>query len=465
MSGLLLQISGDKAGPTPVEIDYSGFRNAYGGDWATRLRLVNTATGEAVPSRNDPATGVLRADVVLPEPAGSVDRADRTQSVDRMSCKDDGQAGSEELCFASNNAVVMLPGLAGELVRDDTTGQWRVEDDDGWRVELLTGASNGDNDGEHWRLTSPDGTQYFFGRNRLPGWTTGKAETNSTLTVPVYGDDPGEPCHGATFANSWCRQAYRWNVDYVVDTHGDAMSQFYGKESNHYNRGGTVTSYDRSGYLTRIDYGQRADTLFTVAATGQVEFTAAERCVPGTSCGKTQPQNAPDVPWDQHCEATVCTVTTPTFWSSKRLSKITTRVFHDNAYRDVNSWEFVHSFPATGDATSPTLWLDRLVRTGHLGGAVSLPPVTFDGVQRENRVVAIGGAPPMNKWRVAMITSETGGQARVSYTSKQCAANSLPSPETNATHPSQGVSISHTEPGEPQRRSHRDRDDERAEPE
>ncbi|MFG2054323.1 RHS repeat-associated core domain-containing protein [Micromonospora sp. NPDC048930] len=526
VAGLLVRISGDRDGPTPVDIDYSRFRNAYGGDWATRLRLVNAKTGKVVPSRNDPGAGVLRADLVLPPPApadrtvaavdqpqsgelyalaaaasgsaggftatslapsatwevglqsgdfnwsypisippmpgmapqlglsynsGSVDG--RTVSTNNQaswvgegfnldvgyiersyqSCKDDGQADNEELCFASNNAIVTLPGLVGELVRDDTTGQWRVEDDDGWRVQLLTGSSNGDNDGEHWRLTAPDGTQYHFGLNRLPGWTAGRAETNSTLTVPVFGDDSGEPCHAATFAASWCRQAYRWNLDYVVDTHGDAMSQFYDRETNHYSRGGTVTPYDRSSHLTRLDYGQRADSLFTTPASGRVTFAAVDRCIPGTVCGKDQPQNAPDVPWDQYCDASSCAITTPTFWTDKRLATITTQVYQDGAYRDVSSWQLTHSFPATGDATSPTLWLDSLVRTGHVGGTTALPPVTFDGVQRENRVVAVDGAPPMNKWRLATVTSETGGQVQVSYTPKQCAADALPAPESNGT--------------------------------
>ncbi|MCW3819712.1 CHAP domain-containing protein [Micromonospora sp. DR5-3] len=527
VNGVLVRISSDRGGPTPVDIDYSGFRNAYGGDWATRLRLVNQTTGKVIPTRNDPAAGVLRADLVLPPPAAAdraVPRAEQPQSselfaltaaasgsagsfkptslapsatwevglqsgdfnwsypitvppmpgtapqlsltynsgsvdgrtvstnnqaswvgegfsldvgyIERsyQSCKDDGQADSEELCFASDNALVTLPGLVGELVRDDTTGQWRVEDDDGWRVQLLTGASsNGDNDGEHWRLTAPDGTQYYFGLNRLPGWTAGRAETNSTLTVPVFGDDAGEPCHAATFAASWCRQAYRWNLDYVVDTHGDAMSQFYGRETNHYSRGGAVTPYDRSSHLTRLDYGQRADSLFTTPAAGRVTFAVADRCIPGTVCGKDQPQNAPDVPWDQYCDASSCAITTPTFWTDKRLATISTQVYQDGAYRDVSSWQLTHSFPASGDGTSASLWLDSLTRTGHVGGTMTLPPVTFDGVLRENRVVAIDGAPPMNRWRLAAVTSETGGQVQVSYTAKQCTSGALPSPESNGT--------------------------------
>ena len=89
-----------------------------------------------------------------------------------------------------------------------------------------TGAVNGDNDGEWWVVTTADGTQYWFGRNRLPGWTSG-ATTNSTLTEPVFGNNANEPCHAATFAASFCTQAWRWNLDYVVDPHGNTMSFWY----------------------------------------------------------------------------------------------------------------------------------------------------------------------------------------------------------------------------------------------
>ena len=55
------------------------------------------------------------------------------------------------------------------------------------------------------RITKTDGTQYFFGLNRLPGWASGNAntpETSSVFTVPVYGNNSGEPCYQATFAAS-----------------------------------------------------------------------------------------------------------------------------------------------------------------------------------------------------------------------------------------------------------------------
>ena len=57
----------------------------------------------------------------------------------------------------------------------------------------------------------------------------------------MFGNNAGEPCHSATFAASCCDQAWRWNLDYVVDPHGNTMSYWYTQETNHYARNGTTT--------------------------------------------------------------------------------------------------------------------------------------------------------------------------------------------------------------------------------
>ncbi|MFG3690482.1 RHS repeat-associated core domain-containing protein [Micromonospora sp. NPDC047740] len=335
-----------------------------------------------------------------------------------QSCKEDGQATSQELCFASQNATVALPGISGELVRDDATGVWKSEEDSGWRVELLTGAANGDNNGEYWRLTSRDGTQYFFGRS---------AAAKSAWTVPVFGDDAGEPCHQAVFASAWCTQAYRWNLDYVVDTHGDAMAYYYDTETNYYSR----AQYVRAGQLNRIEYGFRDGSA--APAPGRVSFTTAPRCIPGTVCDPaTNPENFPDVPFDQQCTSTTCAVTTPTFWTTKRLAKITTQIYHDSGYRDVASWTLNHEFPSNGDGTDPGLWLESIVHTGHVGGTVAMPPLQFDGELRDNRVDGLDMARPFAKWRLKTITNETGGRIEVTYAEPECHRSSLPVPDSNA---------------------------------
>src|SRR5690606_3174420 len=93
-----------------------------------------------------------------------------------------GNQGTREtgdLWWASDNATMMLGGVSTELVRDEDTGRWRPKSDDGSRIERLFGADNGDNNGEYWKVTTKDGTQYFLGVNRMPGWQEGDPETSS----------------------------------------------------------------------------------------------------------------------------------------------------------------------------------------------------------------------------------------------------------------------------------------------
>lgn len=354
------------------------------------------------------------------------------------SCDDDGQDGKNDECWAGDNATLNLAGKATPLIKDKTTGAWHPKDDDGERVVHSTGASNGDNDGEYWTVTTTDGTQYIFGKNRLPGWTSGAAETNSTWTVPVFGDDTGEECHGSTFATSSCVQAWRWNLDYVVDVHGNAMSYWYDKETNYYAKNGVVspgTVYDRGGNLKRIDYGI-TDTSVFGKAPAQVSFTTAERCLTNStedcsSLTSAKAKDWPDVPFDQICaSAATCTGdTSPTFFSRKRLTGVSTQIWDTTlstpAYRPVDSWTLDQSFPDPGDGTSPGLWLKSITRTGKDGGSLAMPPVTFQGIQLFNRVDSThDDVAALVKWRVRTITSETGSVLTVNYSDNECVAGS-----------------------------------------
>ncbi|MCW3845572.1 hypothetical protein ONA70_36475, partial [Micromonospora yasonensis] len=137
---------------------------------------------------------------------------------------------------------------------------WEPESDNGEKVTHVENANNGSGtyNTDYWRVTLRDGTTYEFGRNRLPGWASGKAETKSVDTVPVYSPHSGDPCYdSAGFSSSVCTMAYRWNLDYVYDTHGNAMAYYYKQDTNFYgrNQGATDVSYVRDSYLSRIDYG------------------------------------------------------------------------------------------------------------------------------------------------------------------------------------------------------------------
>ncbi|MFG2059153.1 RHS repeat-associated core domain-containing protein [Micromonospora sp. NPDC048930] len=537
VDGLLFQVRGDTTGQARLSVDYSSFRNAYGGDWGSRLRLVRLPgcalttpalarcqAGTPVETDNAPARGTLTADVALtagavttlaataapagsagdykatslsasssweaggssgnfawtypmdappslggPEPdlelrysSGSVDG--RTASTNNQSswvgegwdlgegaierryksCSDDVTTTPKpyDMCWETDNAFLTAGGDTVELVKDDSTGIWRKKQDDGSRIEHLTGAANGDNDGEYWRVTAPDGTQYYYGLHHLPGWASGNEVTNSTWTAPVFGNDSGEPCHGSTFATSYCTQAYRWNLDYVVDPDGNAMSYFYTTETNYYGRNLTAsagTAYIRGGYLSRIDYGQRATTMYSAAAPMRVDLAVEERCATGATCGteaitKDTAKNWPDTPYDQACAsgATCTNLYAPTFWSRKRLASVTTRVLvSGTTYKDVDRWALGYQFRDPGDGTSPALWLASITRTGLVGGTKALPSVTFEGTQLENRVDALEGIPPMYKWRVTDIYDEAGGHTRVNYSAKDCTRAAPPTPDSN----------------------------------
>ncbi|MFI7280845.1 RHS repeat-associated core domain-containing protein [Micromonospora chersina] len=340
-----------------------------------------------------------------------------------------------DLCWGTDNAVLSLNGRSTELVRDGSTGVWRTKTDDASKVEKLTGASNKDNNGEHWKVTTADGVQYFFGLDDLPGQT---AETASTNTVRVYGNHAGEPCYNATFASAHCDQAWRWNLDYVIDPHGGTVSYWYSRESNKYAANLTdaaAVSYTRASNLIRIDYGtwDRSATDRSVTPTAQVFLTTSDRCNANCATHDNEGSNWPDTPWDQECTGDSCPgLYSPTFWSSRRLLKITTRVA--GVTGDVESWEFAHTFPPNGDKSRDGMWLESIRHTGYVGEKVTLPEVNFDFVQKANRVDRTDdGEPPMYWLRMSTIWTETGGKILITYSDPECdSAGPMPSaPESN----------------------------------
>ncbi|MEV5970358.1 RHS repeat-associated core domain-containing protein [Streptomyces sp. NPDC051921] len=552
VDGLLLSVSRSDGASKPVrtrmEVNYSAFRGAYGGDWAARLRLVSlpacalTTPDKAacrvktpLPTTNDTRTGTLSAPVGIGtttvlaaaaeeagasgdykatslQPAGSWSSGEsmgsfawshpinvpavpgglqpkisldyNSQAVDGRtaasnnqpswigdgwayepgfierrykSCNDDKTNGTNttrvgDLCWFNDNATLSLGGKSTELVHQPGKG-WHEAADNGTKVEKLTGADNGDGGtdgvdgkGEHWKVTTADGTQYFFGLNRLPGATAADPSTHSTWTVPVFGNQSGEPCYNASFASGWCQQAWRWQLDYVVDPRDNAMAYYWQTETNNYGRNvsdttgkATVTRYVRGGYLERIDYGLRSDAVYSGKPMAQVRFAVDERCL--ANCGtfdETNAKNWPDVPFDQYCKdgSTECKDQfSPTFWSRKRLASLTTELLTGGAYKDVDTWTLGHDFPASGDGISTPMWLKSIQRTGLAGGSATLPAVTFAGEQRANRVDKTGdGLAPFVRLRVYQITTETGGTIGVTYSEPECTATTLPAADaTNTT--------------------------------
>ena len=377
-----------------------------------------------------------------------------------VSCADDtGASGpvstSGDLCWLTDNASLSLGGHSGALVKDATTGVWKLQSDDGSRIEHLTSASpsggcaNGTYDNDCWRVTTPDGTEYYFGMNQLPGYATGDASTNSAWTVPVFGNDAGEPCHAVTFAASSCTQAWRWNLDYVVDTHSNAEAIYYSTETNKYALdGGSAVTYDRGGAVASIQYGiAGGNTYATNAASDEVQFgyAANGRCSATSGCTAEPigsiattpgtPSLYPDVPWDEYCTAGTCPgQLSPTFWSDAELSTVTTEALVSGTYSAVDTWTLSHSFPSPGDGTTPALWLTQVAHQGTSSSA-SEPPTTFSGTTMQNRVWVVDGLAPLDKYRISSITTSLGEVVSVNYSAQQCsAANAAAieaSPQTN----------------------------------
>lgn len=367
--------------------------------------------------------------------------------------QDDGASGpvktSGDQCWKADNATLSLAGHNAALVRDKTSGTWKMQSDDGSRIEHLVGTGsgcspNGTYDTDCWRVTTTDGTQYYFGKNQLPGWASGKATTNSTWTVPVFGNDAGEPCHASTFAASSCTQAWRWNLDYVVDVHGNAEAFYYDAETNSYGKNGSgATSYVRGGQLDHIDYGLTAATVYTAnAASGRVTFgyNAYGRCSDSTHANCTseaitaaatkpaKPTYYPDVPWDQFCTSACTATTVPSFWTDGMLDTVTTAVRSGSSYATVDKWTLSHSFPSPGDGTNAALWMTQVQHTGYSGSSsLTEPAVKFGGVAMQNRVWAVDGLAPLDKQRISSITSETGAVTSVNYSGQDCTPAEVPS--------------------------------------
>ena len=368
---------------------------------------------------------------------GYIERRFKPCSKDTTDGNNAGTAdkNADDQCWVTDNATMSLNGSGGELIKDPgnaANNLWHLRADDGSRIERRTGADNGAKDGEWWVVTTANGTQYWFGRNKLPGWSAGDT-TNSAWTAPIFGNHTGEPCHADTFAASMCKRAWRWNLDYVVDPHGNTMSYWYNTATGYYKSLATdkVQPYIRSGQVDHIVYGTRVepnlatgkDTAFTGHGAARVDFAYQDRCL--ADCATHDDSHWSDTPWDLSCTSTTCDVYMPSFWTTRRLTTITTSV-HDalsGKFRDVEQWTLSHSFPDPGDSTRAGLWLDKVGHAGLVGTtATKLPDVTFTGKNLPNRVDAVDNAPAMNWRRLTDINSETGAIIHVDYLDTDCKA-------------------------------------------
>ncbi|MCF6524832.1 polymorphic toxin-type HINT domain-containing protein [Streptomyces sp. JJ36] len=562
-----------QAGPVELSLDYSGFRHAYGGDFASRLRLVKMpacalttpeadgcAAREFVQADNDLAAGKLTATVEadpdastatdggvatqlgaaapaaastsdgtvyaattgsssdtgdyrasplgqsgswdvsvgsgaftyqvpiqVPEPpmgsAPGVALSYNSQSVDGRTsssnnqaswagmgwdlntgfierryrnCTQDGLPTIADLCWDSPNTgeepsgavyVINLGGVTSPLVQDNTgTGSYHVQDDPGWRVQRMFGGHGADD--EYWVVSHQDGTRYYFGWGRSERTGTG---TGSVWTVPVVGNDAGEPCHGQ-FPEP-CTQAWRWNVDRVVDGNEVETIYFYDKEYNHYR---SVANEDQArryvsgGYVDEIQYGWSSQ-IGSGQLPAKVEFSHVNRCAermsednpldnPPPACPTiaSSPSSYPDVPLDLRCDGTAddyhCAGKTyyPTFFLEDMLWDIKTYVRDDNG----SPWSLVMQYQMKYALTNPsgpvdgTLWLDYIQRKAYGSDPdLTLPTLNFNGTNLDNQV----GPNELRFRRITGVYTALGSKVSVHYGfANPCYAGDLPSQSNNS---------------------------------
>lgn len=564
----------DTPGEVQVDIDYSGFKYAYGGDFASRLRLVKLpacalSTPEAagctdrefVPVENDTASGTLTATVTadadtttgsgedgistqllredgstggsvfllntgsssdkgdyrastlsptgswdvstgsgaftynlpiqLPTPpmgsAPSLALTYNSQSVDGRtsasnnqaswagmgwdfnvgyierryrSCAQDGLPTIGDLCWDSPNSdeepsgavyVINLNGVTSELIQDNNgSGSYHVKDDPGWRVQRLFNGYGAGRDGEYWVISSQEGHRYYFGWGRSE--RTGTA-TASVFTVPVVGNDTGEPCRDQ-FPEP-CTQAWRWNLDRAVDANEVETMYFYDKEYNYYRsvaNADKARQYVSSGYVKEIQYGWSSQ-IPDGKVPAKVELSHVNRCiervqqndplrngVPACPTFDDKPTSYPDVPVDLMCDGTsadyYCAGKTyfPTFFSTDMLWDIKTYVLD----QDGTGWDLVQQYqnkygmPNPDGTIGKTLWLDYVQRKtyGSAGDSddIVLPVINFNRVDLDNKV----GSTELNFPRVKEIHGDLGATTEVTYGfANACDINNLPSQASN----------------------------------
>ncbi len=345
-----------------------------------------------------------------------------------------------DLCFAGNVFSISLNGVSSRLVLSDPGQQlYRLEQDPGWLVQKLTytgGAFQPDPVAlEYFRVISPDGVQYFFGRNYHPG----AEATNifSKWALPIYApsqymaDGTPEPCWGQPY--NLCYLTWRWNLDYVIDPNGNAMAYTWHQELNHYNARNLSSTnqwtYVRGGFLEHIDYTSNG----AATANARVDFVPASRCQ--GAC--IWPQDFPDTPADLDCSPGApvsCPQTSPSFYTKFRLDRVSTQLRDGAGWRNVESTFFGQDYPQPIDGSPAKLWLRAIQQQENATGTV-LPPMQFTGVALSNRRVSGAGVSPMSMYRVNSVRSELGASTLVNYGFlRDCDPSSPPLWWANTTH-------------------------------
>ncbi|WP_133306142.1 DNRLRE domain-containing protein [Microbispora triticiradicis] len=358
---------------------------------------------------------------------GYVERRYRPCASDAGSGKNPKQKGWGDLCWESpeendgdsatddataSDLFINLGGQASRLLKTPTG--YKTEQDFGWKIEKLTG---GDQGGEYWKITTQQGQVFRLGYR-----------ADSVWRVPYVGDDAGEPCHdqynySSTVAPT-CTGVWRWNLDETQDSHENVTDYYWTKESNNYTvSGGVNRTYDRGGYLDRIEWG--ANTQVSGShPTSKIVFNSDSRVIGLDS----------DIPDDLVCSPAPgggpvsCEFpnNAPTFFISAKLAAVDTYAWNDTiaGWDNVSRLTLTHQYVYTeGDSPTPVLWLDSISQTGLIGDdthAITLPAQNFNAVMLSNRVdtgrMPDGEVNPAVKMpRIGSIVNGFGGQTAITY--------------------------------------------------
>ena len=274
------------------------------------------------------------------------------------------------LCWGTDNAVLSMNGRGGELIYNNQDQFWHPRNDDGTRIRRVLATGFG-GQFHKWIVTTPDGTEYQYG---LGTDSVGQL-TGSRWTVPVFGNEAGEPCYdnGTTRQARTCEQAWRWNLDYVKDPHGNEIFYYYDTELNHYTGYGQTTGnteYVSAGYLKRIEYGSQAGVAgshpvarvrFVRASAERDDYPSDMRCTEGEDCGESN--------------------VNPAFFERHYLSEIIT----DRRKADNSDWTMVDRWDLDNDDTyGGSMWLSGVKQIAEDGSGstptnvVRLVPDLYD---------------------------------------------------------------------------------------
>lgn len=362
-----------------------------------------------------------------------------------------------EFCWSPDNQMTFsFGGMSEKLIYLSTAGagvsgwevsDYRMEAHTGWLVQRryrttsTVGNVGVDDNGEHWKVTSPDGTVYWFGygSDTATEWAPDTL-LNSVATVPVVGNHTGEPCN--TFSYQWCHQAYRWSLDHIEDANGRVTTFLYTQDRNHYGINGSDAAsepYVAGTRLARIEYGQlRSGAVTPDNYSHSLVFAYIYRCnnpingaCPNAPTAATA-GNFPDIPVDQFCSTASCTKHSPTFYTIGMLRNITQYV-RDGAgtlltvAQDVFGLDWADGDGAGSDPAR--LWLRTIQHTAYRPTGVTMPAIRIDsGNLLANRVDYNnwGGVTQMKYYRVGTITDEYGSQIDINYTQPKACPSPWP---------------------------------------